>query len=131
MQGVVLTAHGAAHRASFSTDRCSDTPVDWANSGRLCQGSLVVLSPVEDAFRSKCLVATVAYRFLLGGLWPNLDAEPPEPDDTPPRIDLYFSSWTEKLLDPNIKYFMLESKNGYFESFRHTMRALQTAASEK
>ncbi|KAJ4146995.1 hypothetical protein LMH87_001548 [Akanthomyces muscarius] len=131
MQGVVLTAHGAAHRASFSTDRCSDTPVDWANSGRLCQGSLVVLSPVEDAFRSKCLVAIVAYRFLLGGLWPNLDAEPPEPDDTPPRIDLYFSSWTEKLLDPNIKYFMLESKNGYFESFRHTMRALQTAASEK
>lgn len=131
MKGVVLTAHGAAHRVSFSTDRCNDTPVDWANSGRLCQGSLVVLAPMEDAFKSKCLVATVAYRFLFGGLWPDPDTEPPESDDTPPRIDLYFSSWNKKLLDPNIKYYMLESKNGYFESFRHTMRALQTAASEK
>ncbi len=130
MQGFVLTAHGAASRVSFSTDRFADAPVDWANSGRLRQGSLVVLSPMDDSFKSKCLVATVAYRFLSGGLWPDLNADPPEPDDTPPRVDLYFSAWSERLLDPTVKYCMLETKNGYFESFRHTMAALQAAVSE-
>ncbi|KAM3498809.1 hypothetical protein MY10362_007889 [Beauveria mimosiformis] len=129
IQGVVLTTHGAATRISFSTERALDAPVDWANSQRLRQGSLVVLSPTEDGFRSKCLVATVAYRFLFGGLWPDLEADPPEPEETPPRVDLYISSdWSE--IDPNIKYYLLEAKNGYFESFRHTMTALQAAASE-
>lgn len=125
-----MTAHGAASRVSFHTDRAPDAPVDWANSGRLRQGSLVVLSPVDDAFRSKCLIATVAYRFLAGGLWPDLFADPPEPIDTQPRVDLYFPDWSPDFLDPDIKYYMLEAKNGYFESFRHTMLRLQQACCE-
>ncbi|KAK8143249.1 hypothetical protein G3M48_007514 [Beauveria asiatica] len=129
IQGVVLTTHGAATRVSFSTERALDAPVDWANSERLRQGSLVVLSPTEDCFRSKCLPATVAYRFLLGGLWPDLEADPPEPEETPPRVDLYISDWSE--IDPNIKYYLLEAKEGYFESFRHTMTALQASAYER
>ncbi|ATY67164.1 DEAD box helicase [Cordyceps militaris] len=128
--GVVLTGRGAAVRVSLSTDRAPDT-VDWINSDRLRSGSLVVLSPVEDAFRTECRVATVAYRFLAGGLLPDLEADPPEPDDTPARVDLFFSTWPEDLLDSNTKYYMVEAKNGYFESFRHTMMALQAAASEK
>lgn len=102
--------------------------MDWANSKRLRQGSLVVLSPIEDGFRSKCLVATVAYRSLFGGLWPDVEADPPEPEETPPRVDLYISDWSE--IDPNTRYYLLEAKDGYFESFRHTMTALQAAASE-
>ncbi|PQK14405.1 hypothetical protein BB8028_0004g13350 [Beauveria bassiana] len=128
IQGVVLTIHGAAARVSFSTERALDAPVDWANSKRLRQGSLVVLSPIEDGFRSKCLVATVAYRSLFGGLWPDVEADPPEPEETPPRVDLYISDWSE--IDPNTRYYLLEAKDGYFESFRHTMTALQAAASE-
>ncbi|TQV90821.1 DEAD box helicase [Cordyceps javanica] len=131
VQGAILAAHGAAIRVSFSTGRTADTPVDWATSNRLRQGSLVVLSPVGDSFNSKCYVATIAYRFLAGGLWPDLDSDPPEPDNTPPRVDLYFPTWHEELLDLNTKYYMLEAKDGYFESFRHTMTALQTAASER
>ncbi|KAJ6782696.1 hypothetical protein PWT90_02458 [Aphanocladium album] len=129
-QGIVLTANGAAIRVSFLPHQQGSEPIDWANSKRLLQGSLVVLSPVDNSFRTKCLVATIAYRFLSGGLWPDLDADPPEPDDTQPRVDLYFASLPEKIFDTSIKYYMLEARDGYFESFRHTMRALQTAAFE-
>ncbi|OAA55108.1 DEAD box helicase [Cordyceps fumosorosea ARSEF 2679] len=131
VQGIVLTAQGAATRVSFATDRAAATPIDWANPSRLQQGSLVVLSPVADHFKSKCYVATVAYRFLAGGLLPDLDADPPEPENTPSRVDLFFSTWGGELLDPNITFYMLEAKDGYFESVRHTMVALRTAAFEK
>lgn len=90
-----------------------------------------MLSPMEDAFRSNTLVATVAYRFLSGGLWPDYDSAVPEPDDTPPRIDLYFPHWNRRLMNPNIKYYMLEAKTSYFESYRHTMLALQAAANTR
>jgi helicase required for RNAi-mediated heterochromatin assembly 1 len=116
---------GAACRVSFSTERSEDE-IDWRRTNRLTPGQLVVLSPRDDAFRKRCIVATVAGRQLIGGLEPDLVSG--ESQSTPPRIDIFWSASDDALLDPETELVMIETKGGYFESLRHTMVGLQQAS---
>lgn len=86
----------------------------WEQSKRLITGSLVVLTPVDDKFQSKAIVATVAARPLEGGLLQN-----------PPEIDLFIARAEEQELDPAIEYVMVEDRGGLYEADRHTLLALQ------
>lgn len=76
------------------------------------------MTPAKDMFKSICRVAVVAARPLTG-----LQMNPPE-------IDIYFRSPNELELDPQQEWLMVESKNGYFEAYRHTLRSLQKMATE-
>lgn len=116
---------GAASRLSFSTTRTQEDEVDWRRTDRLTPGKLLVLSPRDDAFRSRCIVATVAGRQVIGGLEPDLAAG--ESPDTLPRIDVFWSNYDDVILDPDAEMIMIETKGGYFESLRHTMVGLQQA----
>lgn len=122
----MLTDDGAAAHITFSTREAQET-ITWETSKRLLPGTLVLLSPSN--INSKRLVAVVAYRFLCGGLEPDIEAG--EGADMPPRIDLFFPTWDSDLLDTEVDYVMLESKTGYFESVRYAMIGLQHAISEE
>jgi helicase required for RNAi-mediated heterochromatin assembly 1 len=122
----MLTDDGFATRISFTLNPPEE--LDWSASKRLRPGALVLLSPAADNFKSKTLLAVVAYRFLCGGLEPNLDAG--EAADTPPRIDL-FCEWDADFLNSSSNYVMLESKSGYFESVRYAMKGLQQSIFER
>ncbi|KAI6780563.1 uncharacterized protein J7T54_000203 [Emericellopsis cladophorae] len=125
IQGYTFSRQGAAARVAFSTD-ISKVRVDWENTSRLTPGSLIALSPKKDGFQTKCLVATVAARPILGGLIPN--PEFGETEDTPPRIDIFWSNPEDAVIDPLEEMFMIEPKSGYFETVRHAMIGLQHAA---
>ena len=90
----------------------------WEQSKRLITGSLVVLTPAGDMFRTKAIVATVAAR-PLDGL-----------NQNPPEIDLFFSRPDELELDPALEWVMIEERTGFYEADRHTMLALQKMATE-
>ncbi|KAL6857383.1 P-loop containing nucleoside triphosphate hydrolase protein [Trichoderma novae-zelandiae] len=123
--GILLSKQGACSRISFSTKRVP-TPIDWRDSDRLTPGTLVVLSPSWDNFRSKCIVATIATRSFNGKAVPVV-----EDGDNPwhlPRVELFFANISETLIDPIEEFVMLEAKVGYFENVRHTMLGLQHAA---
>lgn len=87
------------------------------------------MSPHDDGFKTKCIIATVAGRQVIGGLEPDLISG--ESPDTRPRIDVFWSASNEALLDPEVEMVMIETKSGYFESLRHTMVGLQQAAWHK
>ncbi|KAF4999787.1 hypothetical protein FDECE_11397 [Fusarium decemcellulare] len=125
VQGYMFSAAGPACRISFSTER-SHTKVVWSKSARLTAGTLVALSPTTDNFRQQCFVAVVAARYLLGGLEPNRDAG--EDENTPPRIEIFWSNCQDAILDPSAELVMIEAKGGYFETVRHSMVGLQHAA---
>lgn len=125
VQGYLFSKVGAVCRLSFSTER-SPIEVQWAQSKRLTPGTLVVLSPRGDNFKKRCYVATVAARYLRGGLLPDRHAG--EDDNTPPRIEILWSNNTEAILDPSLELIMLEARGGYFEPIRHAMVGLQHAA---
>ncbi|KAL7816009.1 P-loop containing nucleoside triphosphate hydrolase protein [Trichoderma aethiopicum] len=123
--GILLSKLGACSRISYSTERTA-TPVDWTASDRLTPGTLVVLSPRWDYFRTKCIVATIATRSFNGRAVPDV-----EDGDSPfelPRVELFFANINETLIDPIEDFVMLEAKTGYFENVRHTMLGLQHAA---
>lgn len=122
----MVTDDGVATRISFMLSPPEE--LDWSASKRLLPGALVLLSPSTDNFKSKTLVAVVAYRFMCGGLEPDLDAG--ESADTPPRIDI-FCEWNADFLDSSSNYVMLESKSGYFESVRYAMKGLQQSTDER
>ena len=86
-------------------------------------GTIVALSTQEDQFRSICMVASVAQKDWKGGLEPDLDAG--EHKDTPPRIDIAWAESEDAILDPSVDLIMIEARNGYYESVRHTMQGLQ------
>ncbi|KIL86067.1 hypothetical protein FAVG1_10461 [Fusarium avenaceum] len=125
VQGYLFTKSGPACRISFSTER-SDTKVAWKQSTRLTAGTLVALSPSSDNFDKQCFVAVVAARYLLGGLEPN--PEDFEDENTPPRIEIFWSNCDTAVFDPTVEMVMLEAKGGYFETVRHAMVGLQHAA---
>lgn len=113
-----LTQRGVAFRIQFSTTRAGKK-ILWQFSSRLITGSIVVLSPATDSFRSKCIVATVAARPL-----ENVQKSPPE-------VDLFFAETSDVSFDPHQEWTMVEARSGYFEAYRHTMTALQKLSTEK
>jgi helicase required for RNAi-mediated heterochromatin assembly 1 len=71
------------------------------------------LSPTDDAFQTKCILATVAARPLSA-----LEQNPPE-------IDLFFARPEDQEIDPMRKWTMVECRASFFEASRHTLLALQ------
>lgn len=51
-------------------------------------------------------------------------------DCDPPEIDIYFSRPEDVEVDPHVEWLMVEAKKGFYESLRHTMRALQKLSGE-
>ena len=48
----------------------------------------------------------------------------------PPEIDIYFSRPEDIEIDPQVEWLMIEAKKGFYESLRHTMRAVQKLSDE-
>ena len=84
----------------------------------MTNGTIVALTPHNDGFKNICLVAVVAGRSLAG-----LEQNPPE-------IDIFFGAPDEIEIDPHQEWLMVESRNGYFEAYRHPLRSLQKMAKE-
>ncbi|KAI9717555.1 MAG: hypothetical protein M1812_004696 [Candelaria pacifica] len=110
--GATFSNKGPAFRVQFSLQRAGKK-INWAQSKRLKQGTMVALTPVKDMFKTQCIVATVAARPLLG-----LEQNPAE-------VDLFFAVPEEIEFDPQQEWVMVESRAGYFEAYRHTLLALQ------
>ena len=70
-------------------------------------------------FASICRIAIVAARPKTG-----LEQNPPE-------IDIFFGGAEELEIDPQQEWVMVESRNGFYEGSRHTLRGLQMVAREK
>ena len=77
-----------------------------------------MLTPANDMFKTKAIVAVVAARPLVA-----LQQHPPE-------IDLFFARSEELEIDPAIEYVMVEDRTSFYEASRHTLLALQRMASE-
>lgn len=69
------------------------------------------------------MVASVVQKDLVGGLEPDLNAG--EHEDTPPRIDIAWANPQDAILDPQTELVIIEARNGYYESIRHTLQGLQ------
>ncbi|RAH68172.1 putative DEAD box helicase involved in nonsense mediated decay [Aspergillus aculeatinus CBS 121060] len=110
--GVTCSPKGLGFRIQFSTHRAGKN-IAWEYSKRLITGSLVALSPADDVFRTQCVVAVVASRALESVKM------------KPPQIDIFFAKPQDVEFDPQKEWLMVEAKDGYFESVRHTMTALQ------
>ena len=117
IRGIVCSTRGIALRVTFSTFR-AQKKILWEQSKRLISGSLVVLTPAADMFKSKAIVATVAARPLA-----TLNQDPPE-------IDLFIARAEDLEIDPAMKFVMVEERSAYFEANRHTLLALQKMAEE-
>ncbi|KAJ5280396.1 hypothetical protein N7478_005768 [Penicillium angulare] len=113
-----MTTLGIAFRIRFSTRRAGKR-ILWKYSSRLIPGTLVALSPADDCFQTKCVVATVAARPL-----ERVIAYPPE-------VDIYFANVDDIEIDPQKEWIMTESPQSYFEATRHTLTALKKLAKEK
>lgn len=112
-----MSTRGIAARITFSLRR-TGKQIAWEQSKRLIAGSLVVLTPADDMFQQKAIVAVVAARPLAG-----LEQNPPE-------IDLFFSQSSEFEIDPSAEWVMIEDRGGLFEATRHTLLALQHMMTE-
>ncbi|OMP83961.1 Helicase required for RNAi-mediated heterochromatin assembly 1 [Diplodia seriata] len=110
--GFTFCPRGLAARVQFSLARAGKR-IHWEQSKRLLTGSLIVLTPEDDNFQHKCIVAVVAARPLS-----NLVQDPPE-------IDIFFPRSEEIEIDPGQSWLMVEERSSYFEGTRHTLRALQ------
>ncbi|RJE24061.1 Helicase [Aspergillus sclerotialis] len=115
--GITYSQRGVAFRIRFSTRRAGKNII-WDYSNRLKSGSIVALSPEEDYFKKKCVVAVIAARPL-----ENVKKLPPE-------VDIFFAQPGEAEFDPHREWIMVEAKNGYYEASRHTMTALQKMSKE-
>jgi helicase required for RNAi-mediated heterochromatin assembly 1 len=109
---LVCSARVLATRVVFSLSRVKKH-IRWKQSKRLITGSLVALSPVDDGFKSICVLATVVARPISA-----LDQNPPE-------IDLSFALPEGQEIDPMKKWIMVENRASFFEASRHTLLALQ------
>ncbi|KAK0105476.1 hypothetical protein ONS96_004862 [Cadophora gregata f. sp. sojae] len=116
--GITLSRRGVASRVEFSCERAGKQ-IRWEQSKRLLQGTIVALTPERDMFKTICKVAIVAARAIRGGL-----------DQDPPSIDIFWGDIKDMVIDPVEKYVMVESRQGFFESSRHTMVAMQKLMTE-
>ncbi|KAI9711490.1 MAG: hypothetical protein M1820_002053 [Bogoriella megaspora] len=117
VKGVTFSSRGIAIRLAFSTSR-AEKRIRWDMSKRLLTGSLVALTPEQNAFSTKCILATVAARPL-----ESLQMRPPQ-------IDLYFANPQDINIDTLQHYTMVEGRGGFFEAHRWTMTALQHMSQE-
>ena len=117
IRGLVCSTRGIALRVTLSTFR-AQKKILWEQSKRLISGSMVVLTPASDMFKSKAIVAVVAARQLA-----TLNQNPPE-------IDLFVARAEELEIDPAMKFVMVEERSAYFEATRHTLLALQKMAED-
>ena len=108
----MLSNRGIALRITFSLHR-TGKKILWEQSKRLITGSLVVLTPKDDMFQSKAIVATVAARPLS-----TLQQNPPE-------IDLFIARAEELEIDPAMEFVMVEDRGGFYEADRYTLLGLQ------
>ncbi|KAL1858077.1 hypothetical protein VTK73DRAFT_7960 [Phialemonium thermophilum] len=114
--GYLMSKLGPICRISFSTEN-APRRIKWQQSRRLTPGTIVALTTAADQFRSVCKIATVAQRPYRDGL-----------DHTPPRIDVIWADGADAVFDPELELLMVEGRNGYFESVRHTLIGLQLFA---
>ncbi|KAK5164997.1 hypothetical protein LTR04_001607 [Oleoguttula sp. CCFEE 6159] len=114
MTAVIFSTRGIALRVIFSLARAGKR-IHWEQSKRLLQGSLVVLTPANDRFKTKAktVVAVVAARPLAGV------------QQNPPEIDLFVGRTEEIHIDPQQEWIMIEERSSYFEADRYTLQALQ------
>lgn len=84
-------------------------------------GSIIALVPAKDKLTDlkNLVIAIVAARPLAG-----VQCDPPE-------IDIYFGRPEDIQIDTQREWLMIEAKQGYFEAYRHTLRALQKLSQEK
>lgn len=109
---VKCSPRGIAIRVTFSLFR-TGKKILWEQSKRLITGGLVVLTPANDRFKTKAIVATVAARPLEG-----LRLNPPE-------IDLFIARPEESEIDPTQEFWMIEQRGSMYEADKHTLLALQ------
>nr|POF22193.1 helicase required for rnai-mediated heterochromatin assembly 1 [Quercus suber] len=114
---MTYSTRGIAIKITFSLAR-SKKKIIWEQSKRLISGSLVVLTPKDDMFKTTAIVATVASRSLAGVL------------KDPPEIDLFTARAEELEIDPAKEWVMIEDRSSYFEAGRHTLLALQKMMQE-
>ncbi|KIW38334.1 uncharacterized protein PV06_09306 [Exophiala oligosperma] len=117
--GFTFPRRSLAVRVRFSTRRAGKR-IKWSTSKRLVSGSIVVLMRAKDkqVDLSRLIVAVVTARPLSG-----VEADIPE-------VDLSFTNPAAIEIDPQEEWIMLESKQGYYEAYRHTLRALQKLSQE-
>ncbi|KAL8665126.1 MAG: hypothetical protein Q9202_002526 [Teloschistes flavicans] len=115
--GLTFAQSGVAAKVTFSLRR-AEKKIIWQQSKRLQQGTIIALTPAQDMFNSVCKVAVVAARPLSG-----VQANPPE-------VDIFFGSPEEFEIDPQQEWIMVESRGGYFEAYRHTLKSLQRMTRE-
>lgn len=115
--GFTFANGGIAARITFSLRRAGKK-IAWEQSKRLIAGSVVALTPANDMFQKICRMAVVAARPLLGVQM------------NPPEIDIFFANADDIEIDPQQEWVMVESRDGYFEGSRYTLRALQKMANE-
>ena len=72
-----------------------------------------MLTPAEDKFNTKVIVATVAARPLEGLRF------------NPPEIELFIARAEEQEIDPAQEFWMVEHRGSMYEADRHTLLALQ------
>ncbi|KAL4736326.1 P-loop containing nucleoside triphosphate hydrolase protein [Aspergillus similis] len=116
--GMTFARAGLAFRIQFSTNRAGRN-IAWEYSKRLVSGSVVALSPADDAFQSKCVIAIIAARPLDGVKL------------LPPEVDIFFADPSDADFDPQLEWIMVEAKQGYYEASRHVMTALQKLSRER
>ncbi|KAL4925742.1 putative DEAD box helicase involved in nonsense mediated decay [Aspergillus undulatus] len=116
--GLTFARRGLAFRLRFSTNRAGRN-IAWEHSKRLVSGSVVALFPVDDAFKTKCVIAIIAARPLDGV------------KSSPPEVDIFFANPADADFDPQLEWTMVEAKQGYYEASRHTMTALQKLSQER
>jgi helicase required for RNAi-mediated heterochromatin assembly 1 len=109
---ITFSNRGIGLRFNFSLSKVGRN-IRWEQSKRLLTGTLVALTPSDDMFRTKCIVAVVAAR-PLDGLMQN-----------PPQVDLFFARGADLCIDSSIEFTMVEERASFFEASRHTMMALQ------
>ncbi|KAF9586547.1 NFX1-type zinc finger-containing protein 1 [Lunasporangiospora selenospora] len=106
---LLFTGVGLVHRMSFLVDGCR---VNWRQTKRLIPGTLVCLS--TDDFKHYRF-ATVVERDI------DLLSDPRDL-----RIGIMFQDNNPELdFNPDIRYVMIESMQGYFEAYRHVLKCLQ------
>ncbi|KAL2822192.1 P-loop containing nucleoside triphosphate hydrolase protein [Aspergillus cavernicola] len=115
--GLTFARQGLGFRVRFSTYRAGRN-IPWEYSKRLVSGSVVALSPADDVFKTKCAIAIVAARPLEQVM------------QQPPEVDIFFADPADADFDPQLEWIMVEAKEGYYESARHTMTALQKISRE-
>ncbi|EXJ92707.1 hypothetical protein A1O3_01259 [Capronia epimyces CBS 606.96] len=117
--GFTFARRGLAARIQFSTRRAGKR-ILWQTSKRLTSGSIVALVRAKDKLTdlTGVIVGVVAARPLAGVLC------------QPPQIDIYFGRTEDVQIDPQEEWIMIEAKQGYYEAYRHSLRALQKLSRE-